>query len=778
MLMNPNDPTLTNPTQNEENPSESALDKGLAAAFGPDETGTHHPINDPESGTILACRYKLLERIGEGGMGSVWLAYQSEPVKRKVAVKLIKAGMDSKAVLARFEAERQALAVMDHPNIAKVLDGGLHDARPFFVMELVKGVPITEYCDSHKLTPQERLELFVPVCNAIQHAHQKGIIHRDIKPSNVLVATYDDKPVPKVIDFGIAKATGGTLTEHSIETSIGGVVGTPQYMSPEQASLNNLDIDTRSDVYSLGVLLYELLTGSPPFSRKELEKQGLLEILRVVREEEPPRPSTKLSSADALPSLSANRGTEPKKLTVILKNELDWIVMKALEKDRVRRYDSATGFAADVQRYLSGETVQAVPPSLGYRIKKFVRKHRPQVVATGLVLSALVAGVIGTTWQAIRAEAARAAEADRAEGEKQAKTLAETERAVADTKRAEAEAQRMRAETNMTDLRNAVRRYTAVLDGDPRLQEYDLHDVKIKLYKQSTQFYEIIVKQRQSDPIVRSECANAWFSLAKIHRLKGRNADALAACQLSVAHYAEAAKLQDSPWLLLRLAKARSEMSALSAINGDKPSARAAMESALRTIEPCLNHDDPVWRKRAEVFRAFYRDALVGILIHDMDYSRAEALLRPAVTELPNFETVSPQDQELWLATAARLAYKAGLLDCQAGRSGDAILAFARMRDFHTRLLQLKPTEGIQAEIAQWHFAAGSHLTLIRKLVEAAEYYRKAESLYAQLKSKYPSIKAYAESLAAVRRELAVITVPPAGKEPGPEVAPIPRAKK
>ncbi|XZE46977.1 tetratricopeptide repeat protein [Pirellulaceae bacterium SH467] len=354
-------------------------------------------------------------------MGSVWRAKQSEPVKRFVAVKLIKAGMDSKQVVARFDAERQALALMDHPNIAKVLDGGLHDGRPYFVMELVKGVPITEYCDHEKLTPHQRLELFVSVCNAIQHAHQKGIIHRDIKPSNVLVAMYDDQPVVKVIDFGVAKATGGNLTEATIDTGFGSVVGTPQYMSPEQATFNNLDIDTRSDVYALGILLYELLAGSTPFSAKELQQKGLLEILRVVREEEPPRPSTRLSTANALPSLSAQRGTEPKKLAGLLRNELDWIVMKALEKDRKRRYETANGFAADVQRYLAGEPVQAHPPSRTYRLSKFVRRNRVQVMAGAAVSLALVAGVVGTRWQAIEAEQARAGEAKRAEAERDAR---------------------------------------------------------------------------------------------------------------------------------------------------------------------------------------------------------------------------------------------------------------------------------------------------------------------------------------------------------------------
>jgi len=397
-------------------PSPAASADAGTRAFGPPPDGgtrtfgsaahsptADHPSKDEHAGAVIADKYTLVEPIGEGGMGSVWRAKQTEPVKRFVAVKLIKAGMDSKQVLARFDAERQALALMDHPNIAKVLDGGLHDHRPYFVMELVEGVPITEYCDKCKLTPKERLELFVPVCQAIQHAHQKGIIHRDITPGNVLIALYDDKPVVKVIDFGGAKATGGALTEKTIDTGYGGVVGTPPHMSPEQATFDNLDIDTRSDVYALGVLLCELLTGSTPFSNAELKKKGLLEILRVVREDEPPRPSTKLSTADALPSLSANRGTEPKKRTGLLRNELDWVVMKALEKDRTRRYETANGFAADVNRYLSGEAVQAHPPSKEYRLKKFVRRNKGQVIAASLLIFTLLAGVVGTTFGLIEA---------------------------------------------------------------------------------------------------------------------------------------------------------------------------------------------------------------------------------------------------------------------------------------------------------------------------------------------------------------------------------------
>ena len=300
-------------------PIGGTVDEKAAGGSAPTEPG-----GADQPGVVLTDRYRLLEQIGEGGMGSVWRAQQTEPLRRLVAVKLIKTGMDSKQVLARFEAERQALALMDHPNIARVLDAGAApDGRPFFVMELVQGVPITRFCDEHHLTPRQRLELFVPVCQAIQHAHHKGIIHRDVKPSNILVAQYDDRPVVKVIDFGVAKATGSQLSEGSLHTGFGAVVGTLEYMSPEQAGCNPLDVDTRSDIYSLGVLLYELLAGSTPFGRKELERAGVLEMLRVIREEDPSRPSTKLSSAEGLPTLAANRGTEPAKLTKLLRGELD-----------------------------------------------------------------------------------------------------------------------------------------------------------------------------------------------------------------------------------------------------------------------------------------------------------------------------------------------------------------------------------------------------------------------------------------------------------------------
>jgi eukaryotic-like serine/threonine-protein kinase len=355
--------------------------------------------------------YKLLQVIGEGGMGVVYMAEQEKPVRRRVALKIIKPGMDSKQVIARFEAERQALALMDHQNIARVLDVGTTAmGRPFFVMELVHGVSITEYCNQCRLTTRERLELFIPVCQAIQHAHQNGIIHRDIKPSNVLVTLYDGRPVPKVIDFGVAKAIEQQLTERTMFTQYGTIVGTIEYMSPEQAETSALGVDTRSDIYSLGVLLYELLTGTTPLERAKMVGLAYSDILRRIREEEPPRPSSRLrGSKDTLPMISAQRQAEPARLTKLLRGELDWIVMKALEKDRSRRYETPSGLGYDIRRYLDGDLVEACPPSTTYRLRKFSWKNRVALVTFGSFAAFLLGGAVFSIWQAIRASKAEAA---------------------------------------------------------------------------------------------------------------------------------------------------------------------------------------------------------------------------------------------------------------------------------------------------------------------------------------------------------------------------------
>ncbi len=383
------------------------IPEGETAAF---ETQTlRPPETDFTPGTVIAGKYKLLEELGRGGMGSVFRAEQISPIKREVALKIIKMGMDTARVVARFDAERQALAVMDHPNIAKVLDAGATETgRPFFVMELVHGIPIDVYCDKHRLSINERLGLFKAVCQAVQHAHQKGVIHRDLKPSNILVVVQDGEAVPKVIDFGIAKATGARLTERTLFTEQGQLIGTPEYMSPEQAEMSGLDIDTRTDIYSLGVMLYGLLVGKLPFEPETLRAAGLAEIQRIIRDTDPPRPSTRLSTLGIEGSAVAKKmRLDMPALRRELRGDLDWIIMKALEKDRTRRYATASEFSSDIDRHLRHEPVSAGPPSKAYRIRKYIRRHKLGVAAASLVILAILAGIAGTSLgliKAIRAE--------------------------------------------------------------------------------------------------------------------------------------------------------------------------------------------------------------------------------------------------------------------------------------------------------------------------------------------------------------------------------------
>ena len=413
----------THAGQTSAGPNQPLIDEQQTASFSPEDTPPAALF-----GNVIAGRYKIRQEIGEGGMGSVYLAEQTQPVKRKVALKLIKAGMDSRAVLARFESERQALALMDHPNIARVLDGGTTESgRPFFVMDLVNGIPLTDYCDQHCLDLLQRLTLFRQICSAVQHAHQKGVIHRDLKPSNILVESHDGHPVPKVIDFGLAKAISGLkLSEQSLFTPFGTVAGTPLYMAPEQADSSALDIDTRADIYALGVILYELLTGSTPIPRESFKRAAFDEMLRLIREVEPPTPSSRISSSQGLPTIAASRQIEPARLGRFVRGDLDWIVMKALAKERHRRYDSPIAFAHDIERFLAHEPVSAGPPTATYRFKKFIRRHRPQVIAASLLLVVLVGGIVGTTlglFEARRQQGIALAEAREKEKAREAESI-------------------------------------------------------------------------------------------------------------------------------------------------------------------------------------------------------------------------------------------------------------------------------------------------------------------------------------------------------------------
>ncbi len=389
---------------------EKPLDPLLAGSRPGEFTAT---LDMPKISELLGQRigpYKLREQVGEGGFGVVYVADQTAPVQRRVALKIIKPGMDTKEVIARFEAERQALAMMDHPHIAKVFDAGTTDTgRPYFVMELIRGLPITQFCREKQLDLRTQLKLFVDICRAVQHAHHKGIIHRDLKPSNILITLHDGDPVVKVIDFGIVKALSQKLTEHTVYTRQAQMIGTPAYMSPEQAEFSCLDIDTRSDVYSLGVLLYELLTGVTPFDQQALMSKGFDEMRRIIREDDPPRPSHRISTLDIeeQSTLEKLRGLDTRQFSHSLKRELDWIVMKALEKKRDRRYESASAFAADVERYLNDEPVQACPPSVGYRLKKIARRNKGLLTTMVLVVLALVVGLGMAAWQAFEASLAR-----------------------------------------------------------------------------------------------------------------------------------------------------------------------------------------------------------------------------------------------------------------------------------------------------------------------------------------------------------------------------------
>ncbi|HEV3025846.1 MAG TPA: serine/threonine-protein kinase [Pirellulales bacterium] len=551
--------------------------------------------------------YKLLQQIGEGGFGVVYMAEQSEPVRRFVAVKIIKPGMDTREVIARFESERQALALMDHPHIAKVLDAGTvgqafqPDAgrtgqagkpdlpgRPYFVMELVKGVPITEFCDKNHQPANERLKLFIDVCHAIQHAHHKGVIHRDIKPSNVMVTLEDGLPMVKVIDFGVAKAIAQKLTEKTLFTAYGQMVGTPAYMSPEQAERSGLDIDTRSDIYSLGVLLYELLTGTTPLESKRLRAAGYTEMQRMIREEEPQRPSQRLSSlGERAAATAGHRRTDPKQLARLLAADLDWVVMKALEKDRNRRYGTPGGFAEDIERYLKHEAIVARPPSASYKLRKFAQRNRAAVVTAGLVLSALLLGILGTTFGLVRADQRRI------EAEK-ARAAEAKQRTIADA--AKKRAEQAEAET-LADYRASTDDAIEQLIGSkPELGPQE------KTYLEKTLArWQTFTDRQGDDERSRAIGAEGHYNVGRLWQKLGRRDEARADYERALATWTNLTEQHpDLPGYELSLARCYNSLAALLAEVNQRDIARRDYAQAKEILKKLIERfpDVPATARR------------------------------------------------------------------------------------------------------------------------------------------------------------------------------------
>jgi tetratricopeptide (TPR) repeat protein len=740
-------------------------------------------------GAVIVGRYKLLETLGQGGMGVVFMAQQTQPVKRLVALKLIKLGMDSRQILARFEAERQALALMDHPNIAKVLDAGTTDSgRPFFVMELVKGVPITEYCDATRLSVPDRLSLFMKVCSAVQHAHQKGIIHRDLKPSNILVAPYDDKPVPKVIDFGLAKAMHQSLTERTLHTARETVLGTPLYMSPEQAQLNNLDVDTRSDIYSLGVLLYELLTGTTPLEKKRFKDAAWDEIKRIIREEDPPRPSMRLSSTNTLPSLAAIRQTEPARLTKLVRGELDWIVMKALEKNRVRRYETANGFAMDIQRYLADEPVSAGPPGAGYRLRKLVRRNKGPVIAAAAVAIALVAGVAAVV--VVQARANRVLEAKNEE---------------LDAKNTELADEQAKVQARFEMAQKAIAMFHTGVSEDMLLKNDQFKELRTKLLKEAAGFYADLEKllAGETDAKSRRLLAAGYSQLGELTEKIGSQPEALVVHRKALALRRELAAAAGAD-VETRLDVARSLRMAgmLLDATGDKAGALAAWEEQ-RELSERLAEEAPSDAVRA-VLAASYNSIgyglsqtagpAEGLASHEKALSIRQKLAdaNPSVTDFQRDLAMSHHNvgTELWMTgkpAEALASYEKALairqkladtnpsvtqfqLDLalshndicwclsQTGKPAEALASVEKSLAIQQKLADANPAvTQFQRELAHSQVAVGVELMETGKPAEALASYEKSRAIRQKLADANPSVAQFQSELAGSQRIIGML---------------------
>jgi serine/threonine protein kinase len=677
-------------------------------------------------GTVIGA-YKLMEQIGEGGMGLVFVAEQQHPVRRKVALKIIKPGMDTRQVTARFEAERQVLALMDHPNIATVHDGGeTVGGRPYFVMELVKGVPITEYCDENRLTPRERLELFLDVCRAVQHAHQKGIIHRDIKPSNVLITSHDGTPVVKVIDFGVAKAIGQHLTEKTVYTQFTQLVGTPLYMSPEQAGQSGLDIDTRTDIYALGVLLYELLTGTTPFDKDRLSKASYEEMRRIIREEEPPKPSTRISTlGQAATTASVCRKSNPKYLSQLFRGELDWIVMKALEKDRNRRYETANGLAWDIERYLHDEPVQACPPSVWYLLRKFARRNRVALTAAAFVATALFLGAVVSTWLAIAAIRS-SAEADR---------------------------QRLRAESDFQRALDAVELMLTEVGREGLADVPHMEQVRRKLLEDALNFYRDFLHERGAQQALRLGTGRAYRVVADIYKMLSQDDQA-------DEHYQQAQQILEElvdryPAIAEyrhQLATAYQRRGLLLKETGRFPEADQAYERALNLWTQLVAGAPGVALYRRDLANCHLE---LGIVLERLGrspeeekaYQQAQAILARLVADFPDVD-----DYRYLLAVVHRTL---GHLTVLRGRFQDAEQPTQQALELLNVLLTKSPhVLRYRWDQAKAQTQLGFIFMSTERPAKAIGLFIQARDSYAKLAADFPSVPNYRYGLAAGHHNL------------------------
>jgi serine/threonine protein kinase/tetratricopeptide (TPR) repeat protein len=675
------------------------------------------PINPiaEQPGTIIG-PYKLLQQIGEGGMGIVFMAEQSQPLRRTVALKIIKPGMDTRQVIARFEAERQALAMMDHPNIAKVLDAGTMDSgHAYFVMELVKGVPITTYCDEKHLPLRARLELFTQVCHAVQHAHQKGVIHRDIKPTNVLVAEYDDLAVPKIIDFGVAKATVQKLTDRTMFTELGQLVGTVEYMSPEQAKLNQLDIDTRSDIYSLGVLLYELLTGSTPFGRKRLQQATFDEMLRIVCEEEPPKPSTRLSSTDQLAAIAINRACECNKLSGQVKGELDWIVMKALEKDRNRRYSTASSLALDLERHLADEPVEACPPSPMYRFRKFASRNRA-LLATGCAVALAVMVAVGSL---VVSNVRISQEA--------------SEKALA---LAAVKASEQQAVENLEDALAAVDQMLTRVAEDRLLHIPQMEPIRRELLLEALKFYQKFLQKKSDDPEIRRGAALAYGRVGRIQRFLGQYAEAEKAYRSAIGMLEElGGQSKGEPALRARIGDLLRELAWTLNCLGKHEEAVRNMRRAVAIAENLVEDypDLPTYRTALVSARNQLADALAA-----RQPEEAEQLFRgnlPLADDDTNLEAIHRGLGNVFMTTQC---------------FSEAEQAYRQALNYAERRAAESPVaHWLQSALANDLLVLASALTATQRPQEAEQHVRRAVVIYDQLATNFPASPDYRHGLAS-----------------------------